>query len=115
MILSTLLLDSHSPSPKPVPSLSPVLFLLESYLFQRESDNAPPPTSKQKQPSENKLQEGSKKPLRDNDIEIFKGRRLGKASQERDEVDLEAAEEAKSSPPPQTECCLRLSIWEQMT
>lgn len=37
---------------------------------------------------------------RGNDIGIFKGRRLGKASQERDEVDLEAAEEAKSSPPP---------------
>lgn len=33
---------------------------------------------------------------RDNDIGIFKGR----SSQERDEVDLEAAEEAKSSPPP---------------
>lgn len=32
---------------------------------------------------------------RDNDIGIFKGR----SSQERDEVDLEAAEEAKSSPP----------------
>lgn len=49
--------------------------------------------------------------LRDNDTGIFKGRRLGKASQERDEVDLEAAEEAKSSSPPQTECHLRLSIW----
>lgn len=107
MILSTLLLDSHPPSPKPVASLSPVLFLLESYLFQRESGNAPLPASKQKQLGENKLQEGSKKPLlwvpmeglRDNDIGIFKGRRLGKASQERDEVDLEAAEEANHHPP----------------
>lgn len=48
--------------------------------------------------------------LRDNDIGIFKGRRLGKASQERDEVDLEAAEEAKSFLfPTETECLLRLS------
>lgn len=70
----------------------------------------PPRASKQKQLGENKLQEGSKKPLlwvpmeglRDNDIGIFKGSRLGKATQERDEVDLEAAEEAKrlKAPPP---------------